>query len=203
MERCLAASLFFLCFTGSTFAANENAMPQPSAVELAMWEFALSTGDPGEVRRFIDLYPNSIFSEDAHQFIEMLANESAETALTVPENTTLESAVSESVEPAKNTFTTIVGFDQPIASDLISEQPKSLQQLAKGTPLYPPVDGLAPEYWKEQSCSHCHQWKKDNLCTQGIFFANHDEEDVSSRTKHPYGGFFKQALKEWAVGGCL
>ena len=95
------------------------------------------------------------------------------------------------VEPIK--------FGEPLSTDP-SDKPRSLQQLADGSPLFPPIADLPAEYWDGKNCSNCHAWKKDNLCEQAQFLAN---RDANERIQHPYGGFFKDALKQWAAGGCL
>lgn len=79
---------------------------------------------------------------------------------------------------------------------------KSLAELITSTPKYPPVEGLDDSYWKTETCANCHEWQKSNLCTQGEFYLK-VEESALSRIQHPFGGFFKKAVKQWAKDGCL
>lgn len=92
-------------------------------------------------------------------------------------------------------------FDEPLSNDVQSSTPRSIRQLAEATPLFPPVAGLSEEYWAQKSCSNCHNWTRENLCTQAEFYRDHDITTLS-RTPHPFGGLFKNALKTWVLGGC-
>ena len=142
-----------------------------------MWDYAVSTGKVEEVDRFLNLFPDSTFADAAKEFKATLAETSDQPAT-----------------PAAP-----IKFAEPLSTDP-SDTPRSLQQLANGSPLFPPVSDLPAEYWKDQNCSNCHAWKKDNLCEQAQFLASRDSNE---RIRHPYGGFFKDALKQWAAGGCL
>jgi len=50
-------------------------------------------------------------------------------------------------------------------------------------------------------CSNRHNWEKANLCSQGEYFAQRDQAAIE-RIQHPYGGFFKSAIKYWTANGC-
>lgn len=76
---------------------------------------------------------------------------------------------------------------------------RSLEQLANGIPLFPPIEGLPEDRWKNQ-CTTCHQWDRDRLCVQGKSYA--DDPVSAFRIQHPYGSPFKKALGAWAAGGC-
>lgn len=79
---------------------------------------------------------------------------------------------------------------------------KSLQSLLETSPLFPPLEGLPEEYWKNDICSNCHNWSPADLCNQGKFYMEKTFEKAN-RIAHPYGGAFKQALVRWANDGCL
>lgn len=175
----LAVTLYSLAHT--VYSADSNSA---STVELAMWEYAVSTGKIEEVERFLQLYPNSEFTEAALKLKETLAANTATSA------------------DQQNTTAGPVNFDTPLATDTSDGAPRSIKQLAAGNPLFPPIADLPAEYWESKNCSDCHAWNRDNLCEQANFLANREAEAVQ-RIRHPYGGFFKDALREWAASGCL
>ena len=76
-----------------------------------------------------------------------------------------------------------------------------LEELIQSSPLFPPVEGLPEEYWKEQECSNCHEWEQANLCTQAnSYLSDRGGENLTKR--HPFGGAFKLNLRNWAQSGC-
>lgn len=92
-------------------------------------------------------------------------------------------------------------FDVPLKSGPHPVVGKSLKELAKGQPMFSPIEGLDPKVWKGKSCSNCHQWDKVTLCDQGSVYAR-SEPGHMLRKQHPYGGPFKLALRNWSEGGC-
>jgi len=92
-------------------------------------------------------------------------------------------------------------FNQPLDTDTQSPA-RSIQQLAQSTPENPPIEGLDEALWKGQDCSNCHDWTRENLCTQGEFYVAKDATAIT-RTNHPFNGTLKKALRDWADGGCL
>lgn len=175
------------------FSADDSS--GASAVELAMWEYAVSTGKVEEVDRFLQLYPNSVFTEAALELKETLSSNNGNSE-PKPEQQA-DTAVADT-----STTITPVSYDEPLANDNTEGGPRSIKQLASGSPLFPPIADLPAEYWESKTCSDCHAWNRDNLCEQASFLANREAEAVQ-RIRHPYGGFFKDALRAWAAGGCL
>ena len=173
------------------YSADESS--STSAVELAMWEYAVSTGKIEEVDRFLQLYPNSEFTEAALKLRETLAANSGSAGAEHANDAPVENS---------STIASTVLFEQPLANDNTDGEPRSIKQLAAGSPLFPPIADLPAEYWESKNCSDCHAWNRDNLCEQANFLANREAEAVQ-RIRHPYGGFFKDALRDWAAGGCL
>ena len=95
-----------------------------------------------------------------------------------------------------------IQIDTPLPESLdATGRIQSIGDLINGSPLFPPFEGLEESYWREQTCSNCHSWDKPELCKQGEFYIGADEAAVS-RIRHPYGGFFKSALKVWAASAC-
>ena len=91
-------------------------------------------------------------------------------------------------------------FDQPLSNDN-NTPARSIKQLADASPEFAPIEGLDEAAWKDQNCSNCHSWTRDDLCAQGQFYTGKDDSALT-RIEHPYGGFFKSALKQWAAQGC-
>lgn len=76
---------------------------------------------------------------------------------------------------------------------------KSIAELIKGKPRFPPIEGLDKQVWDTQ-CTSCHAWTQTTLCEQA---KNYDINDVSvMRLPHPLGVRFKVALARWAHDGC-
>ena len=92
-------------------------------------------------------------------------------------------------------------FDTPLISDDTDINGKTLAELAKGTPLFSPLDGLPDAVWKGKTCSSCHAWGRDALCTQGATYLN-VKTAAAVNKKHPFGGGFKRNLMTWAEQGC-
>ena len=180
--------LLFFAITASCLiglgSSSGSRAATPSAAELGLWQQALSTGER---------YPDSDYAEDARGLLATLGAVPDDSAtVAVEEPSSQNRSLDDSATP---------GFEQPIADDAQSDKPRSIKELAEGTPLFSPVEGLPKEYWEGEVCSNCHNWDKASLCTQGEFYTG-QERDSSARIQHPYGGFFKKALEQWAADGC-
>lgn len=90
-------------------------------------------------------------------------------------------------------------FDEPIGSGPFPVNGKSIEQLARDVPLFPPIDGLDDALWKK-NCAACHVWDRRALCEQGASYAKNPKSAM--RHPHPYGGAYKLALMQWAKSGC-
>jgi hypothetical protein len=93
----------------------------------------------------------------------------------------------------------VVRFSEPIAFGPFPVNGNSLEHLIAGIPLFPPFEGLDEKTWKV-TCSHCHKWDKQTLCTQAQVYVK--DPNVTMRIPHPYGGPEKVAMMKWAKGGC-
>lgn len=96
---------------------------------------------------------------------------------------------------------TDVRFDTALIHVAPEIQGLSLSQIIGQSPSYPPVEGLPDIAWKDQECANCHQWERVSLCEQGTFYTRTSGADALSK-QHPFGGSFKQSLRQWAQGGC-
>ena len=159
---------------------------RPDAVERATFNAAQAIHTIAAYEEFLASYPKSAFAEIASSEIVALRSRTA------TDPTPNEPA---QAEPKHVTFTTLL----TVGSDVVIG--KSIEQLAAGTPLYPPVEGLPESYWKDQQCSNCHVWTKDALCAQAKFYLGLNAQRSLAK-EHPYGGSFKRNLKVWAAGDC-
>lgn len=93
----------------------------------------------------------------------------------------------------------ILKFTQPVPFGPPAVRGKTLKELAEGTPMFPPIEGLPEELWKK-SCATCHQWNTKRLCDQGTSYIS--SAAAAFRHQHPYGGPYKLALMRWAKTDC-
>lgn len=102
-------------------------------------------------------------------------------------------------KPPAPPLETPLKFDEPIGIGPFPVNGKSIEQLARDVPLFPPIDGLEDAVWKK-NCTACHVWDRRALCEQGASYAKNPKS--SMRHPHPYGGAYKLALMQWAKSGC-
>lgn len=92
-------------------------------------------------------------------------------------------------------------FDKALQNGPYPVMGKSIKELSSGSALFGPIDGLSASTWEAKSCGECHKWEQKSLCEQGEFYGS-QTPDTLLRKKHPYGGPFKLALREWSLSGC-
>jgi hypothetical protein len=92
-----------------------------------------------------------------------------------------------------------LAFEQPIPYGATQVRGRTIKQLAEGTPLFPPIDGLPESVW-QKPCTSCHKWTRQALCDQGASYIPRSAEIF--RHPHPYGGAYKLSLMRWAATGC-
>jgi len=102
-------------------------------------------------------------------------------------------------EPATVAEGDILRFNEPVPFGPPAVRGKSLKELAEGTPMFPPIEGLPEELW-QKTCTTCHQWTAKRLCDQGTSYI--PRAAAVFRHQHPYGGPYKLALMRWAKTGC-
>lgn len=92
-----------------------------------------------------------------------------------------------------------IAFQLPIEFGDPAIDGKSIAELIRGKPRFPPIEGLDDHVWDHQ-CSSCHEWTQSSLCEQARMY----ERDRSAimRLPHPLGFRFKVALGRWAEEGC-
>ena len=93
----------------------------------------------------------------------------------------------------------VLRYTEPIPFGPFPVNGSTIEQLAKGVPLFSPIEGLEEGMWKK-NCSTCHKWDRQALCEQGASYAKNPR--FALRHPHPYGGAYKAALMQWAKAGC-
>lgn len=156
-----------------------------SDLEKEFWSLAAGSGSIDTLQTFIDSFPESEHTPEAREKIAELEEDARKR------------------EFERMVFATVgqVQFNQPLKFGNDHLIGKSIADVIKSSPMYPPVEGLPEEYWKDKTCSNCHQWTREALCTQSGTYV--DMEPVKYRNKqHPFGGLLKISLRNWAIGGC-
>src|SRR5690606_37004598 len=115
--------------------------------------------------------------------------DSARRSLTVPEPATpepqdeaamaaLRAQIPSIPEDGEITFARPLDFGEPALDG------KSIAELIKGKPAFPPIEGLDKQIWDTQ-CTSCHAWTQATLCEQA---RTYDANDVRiMRLPHPLG----------------
>lgn len=181
-----------------TVLALDSSQADDQLQELELINKAQSTKAVEDYQAYLERYPNGAFVDLALAAIASADAASPSTAATTVDST--KPVVSNS--PVADTGAGTITMDTLLVTSLsVLDEPKSIKQLIKGSPLFPPFEELDETYWKDEQCSNCHEWSKPNLCEQGNFYAGVAPEAVD-RIEHPYGGFFKRAIKLWAASDC-
>lgn len=176
---------------------------EPNTEERTLFELARKTGLIADYQSYLEKFPIGVYSELAAIELSVLeANPPAPTTPTptTPQNMNLAPPLEQVAkdEPAANTF----GFVFPLTQDFALAPGFDVAAFAaENSPQFPPIEGLPDELWRGQSCSNCHNWSIDALCTQANTYTTANAERALSK-QHPFGGQFKARLRDWAKGGC-
>lgn len=155
--------------------------------ESSFWSTISDTKQPEQLELFLKIYPDSTFRSQAEERLAALRKPEEPAAEPVPQPGGVGQALS---------------FTTPIARGDPQIVGRSIQEVfTTASPLFPPIEGLPEELWKDQKCSNCHQWTKELLCDQGKFYLSSNATRSLER-EHPLGGSFKMNLRDWAQGGC-
>ncbi len=171
----------------------------PSAEEIAAFNAAQAEGTASAYQDFIAAYPESVFAEAAG--IELAALNPPGAGLDPDQPPAEEVQASAEVPVPAITVTTPVTFRGALVDGGEGIAGRSIAELITATPLYPPIEGLPDEVWKNKQCSTCHQWTQEALCTQAQTYVGANAAR-SMELEHPLGGPFKVILRAWAEGGC-
>ncbi|MEM6939578.1 MAG: caspase family protein [Pseudomonadota bacterium] len=164
---------------------------------------AQASGTAEDYSAYLEAYPDGIYAEFAAFELKILAEKAARvaTAAAAAPAPAQEEEVVVASRAAPAPMGTELTYTMPFAN---IEEPLlglSISEIVTLSPLFPPIEGIPDELWKGQSCSNCHQWTKEALCTQGNTYVT-ASNDTAVRKPHPFGGGFKVNLRSWADGGC-
>ena len=178
-------------------SGRSSAGAEPGSRETALIEAARSSGRAADYEAYLAEFPDGTYAELAKFELTTLAAKkpAVEVAVAAPEPDPAPLAEPEAAEPAS------MLFDTPLPNGAEGVKGRSIAQLIKGGPLFPPIDGIPESMWKGQTCSNCHHWTREALCDQGKTYLSQVGERALAKN-HPLGGPFKRALKIWAGGGC-
>lgn len=173
--------------------------PPPGEVENVLFQAAQADGSKAAYEAYLLAYPTGTYAEMANAELASLNQGTSSDPQADSESGTVVAAQPTPVpkQPEAGPIT----FASPLVSDLDPVSGKSLAELITGSPMFPPVEGLPDSYWKDQTCSNCHQWNRERLCTQANAYLSLTMQRSLTK-QHPYGGVMKRALKSWATGGC-
>lgn len=207
MVKTMVAALWLglvLCM-GVAAPAYAQTAGQPSAAESALFSIAQRSGTAADYQAYLAQYPKGVFAEIAQFELEWAAKSAATSAQTsaAPETTIMPPGAAAGAAPvAAAPPQTGIGFETPLIAPGTPVDGKAIADLIKGSPLFPPIEGIPESLWKDKTCSNCHNWTKEALCTQGGTYTQPQGAGALTK-KHPYGGAFKAALKTFALEGCL
>lgn len=171
--------------------------PQPEADEQAAFQAAQSAGTLEAFEAYLAAFPQGTFSELAQSEIASIRNNSG----TDPDGEGVTPEPPAGTATAAADLPSDVTFDAPLVIGEDWVRGHSLAELIDGTPLYPPFEGLPEELWKNRHCSDCHDWQRDNLCTQAQVYLQPNAERSLAK-QHPLGDSFKENLRLWAANDC-
>jgi uncharacterized caspase-like protein len=164
-------------------AAPAPAPTGPDPAEAADFEAAQAAGSAKSWESFLAEHPDSVFREIAEtELAAALEKKGADPT------------------PAIGDLGA-VSFDQPIRGGGPEVDGRRIEEIILGAPLYAPIEGLPDAVWKDKTCSNCHEWSRQPLCDQGMFYVS-TEAEMPLGPVHPLGGQFRRVLKAWAAGGC-
>lgn len=190
----------------SEMLAGELKTPQPepsptpevSVAEQELITKAQTSGELADYEAYLARFPDGVFAEFARSEIateaakDPIASADVDIAAVAPADTFEQETIA---MPDGD-----IGFETPLVSQLPEVHGRSIAELINGSPLYAPIEGLPEALWKDQTCSSCHNWTPDDLCTQAQVYLNSAQRSLLKT--HPYGGEFKGALGKWAANGC-
>ncbi len=171
----------------------EQTVIEANETERLMYELALADDTVHAYEVYLQSFPEGVFSGKAAERLAALKYGEE----TVTRKTEADGDLSET-GPQGNTPMTLDSV-LDFGNDHVRGQ--TINQLVAGAPLFPPIEGLPDELWKDQSCSNCHQWTPEDLCNQAQTYVNRPEAGNVAK-QHPFGGGLKVNLRRWALGGC-
>lgn len=173
----------------------------PDAAETALFKAAQEEGAVAAYEAYLQSYPEGTYAEIA--MTEIAALKAGQSTDPVGEGVASVAEVESPAPPsvARQQEAGPVTYASPLVTELSQINGLSFAEIIEQTPMFPPVEGLPESYWKTQTCSSCHQWNRERLCTQANTYLSLNMQRSLSK-QHPFGGVLKRSLKSWAAGGC-
>lgn len=177
-----------------TPAPTPVAPPRASA-EQPEWAAARASNDPARILRFLREFPQSLHTDEAQALLKGLGSRAPAAADPSVVAATQPKVALASAAPMR--------FSTPFAVGAPEIDGRSMEQLIRGAPAFPPIEGLPASVWEGKHCPICHQreWTQKTLCDQGLFYIKAGEARMLS-VNHPFGHAFGAALRNWAASGC-
>ncbi|MCV2863612.1 caspase family protein [Albidovulum sediminicola] len=157
----------------------------PSNAEETLWTSVKDSGDATQVQLYLWTFPQGRHRGEAESLLAALTRPKPE----APQP-----------DPAQDGVVAVT-FTAPVEKGEPQIVGRSIQELIKSQPLFPPFEGIPDELWKGQHCTNCHDWTKERICEQAKFYVT-EQAERSLDKPHPLGVEFKQHLRSWAMGGC-
>lgn len=179
----LTEDFLFHPATAPATAPAAPAAPGTNAEE-TLWTSVKDSGDRTQVQLYLWTFPQGAHRTEAEALLAALAQPKPAAPA-----------------PADGQGAVEVTFTSPISGGEPQIVGKSIQELIKSQPLYPPFEGVPDELWKGQQCTNCHEWTMERICEQARFYIT-EQAERSLDKPHPLGTEFKQHLRNWAMGGC-
>ena len=123
---------------------------EASEIEDQFWEFATTSGSVESLEAFIANYPDSDRVSEAEALIAGLQDDDRRRKL--------EQLIFDRVGTVR--------YDEPMNFGNDGTIGVSLSNIFTTAPMFPPIEGLPDEVWKDKTCTTCHQWTRADLCTQ-------------------------------------
>lgn len=186
----------------ATEPAPQLAVPADQDAERALLETARQSGAAEDYQAYLDRFPDGIFAELAQFELALLAEKDAPAVVAaLPNGDRALQIAPKEPEAGVPAPTGTVTFSDPLETGGPGVAGVSLEELIQGKPLFPPIEGLPDSVWKDHSCSNCHQWTREALCTQAKTYLTNAAPGALAKS-HPLGGGFKSNLRYWAQDGC-
>ena len=171
----------------------ETVIVAPVVREKELIRAAQKTRKAADYEAYLAEFPEGVYAELVQFELNVIAEKAAAKQQT------------EEVPDVKIAATPDVSVEVTFATPLNIGDDKmrkmSFEQLILNSPLFPPIEGIPEDMWKNKTCSNCHAWTRDALCTQGgTYLAENSARALSKQ--HPFGGPFKHKLKLWAENSC-